>query len=509
MTTSPRNDFLGSARIRTLLGWALLVAVVLGVYALWEERQLRAQLLNEAAILHRQVSQRADQHDAHLTALSAIAVAGGTVRQDLFLEVAATIGRFYPRIVAVDLVPLAGGEGMTTRAGQSPETDRVLREAALSSTGALMLRPAPGAPTHYLLVKRSPNAANARYALALEIDAAALMATEDAFWERPSVRHSLWLGKRLLSGEAGEGEAQFVKELGSASQPLVLKAAIAPRPGELLPPRAIVALVAAATLLYAAVVLGLGQLARTRRAERAARLHAQEARLAHASRVNTLGEMASGLAHELTQPLTAILGQVQAGKRLAGRGEYDRLGGVLENAEAQAKRAASILDRLRQWTAPGAAPRGNISVNEAVESVDVLLRAELARAGIELRHALSDDLPPVAGDAVELEQVIFNLLRNAMDAVAGAQTRRIEVATERVGDAVVLTVSDSGPGIPEAVRDRLFEPFVTGKAGGTGLGLALCQRLVERMGGEIALVPDPRMTRFRVSLPAAGGEGAR
>ncbi|SDB59232.1 His Kinase A (phospho-acceptor) domain-containing protein [Bauldia litoralis] len=461
-------------------------------------------MLDEAAILHRQASQRADQHDAHLTALSAIAVAGGPGRQDLFLDVGASIQRFYPRIRAIDLVSISGGAGATTRPARDPETDRIIREAAMASTGKLMLRPGPGVSGDYLLVKRSPNKDAARFGLSLEVDAGALIDSESPFWSRPSVRRSLWLGDVMLSGAVSGQAVQFEKVLGSGSQPLVLRAAISPRVGDLLTVTNVVSLVVVVSLLYAAILVGMRQIARARSAERAARLHAQDARLAHASRVNALGEMASGLAHELTQPLTAILSQVQAGRLLSTRGEFDKLSQIFGDSESQAKRAAAILDRLRRWTTPGDIARQEVSVNSAVMSVYVILRAEATRAGIDLEHDLAPALPPVLGDGVEIEQVIFNLVRNAMDAVGNADRRRITVTTRDLGDAIVLTVSDTGPGVSADVRNRLFEPFVTDKSGGTGLGLALCQRLVERMGGEIELVEDPSTTRFRVTLPAGG-----
>ena len=332
-----------------MAGWLALLVAGLVLTALFERSRLASEFDNEATVLHRLLSQRADQHDAHLTALSALASADSGKQPDLFLEVAATISRFYPRIVAIDLVPLAGSGGfLTTRPELSAEQAAVLRAAALRSEGKLDMRAAPWAPGRYLLTKRSPNTEDARFALAMEVDGAALMDVSTAFWARPSVVWSLLLPDGApLAGAGRIAAPEFEKPLGSQSQPLVLQADFAPRLSDLLPPGRLAAIAVLITLGYLGLVLGLGQYARARRAERQAYLSAQEARLAHASRVNTLGEMASGIAHELTQPLTAILSQAQAARHLSRRGDLGALEPAVQGIADQAKRASAIFDLMR------------------------------------------------------------------------------------------------------------------------------------------------------------------
>ena len=493
-----------AAALRLLGGWVAVLIIAAGLLALLERQKLLAELQTEAHSLHRLASQRADQHDAHLTSLSALASAGEDVRRDLFLDVGATILRFYPRIRAIDLVPLSGGGYLTSRTGVPDETIALIRNAARASNGQLMLAAAPGAPGRYLVVKRSPNSDKARFGLALQIDAQALLASDSSFWSRPSVSRTLHLpdGTVLLGGGPA-ADAQFEKPLGSASQPLLFAAGISPGQADLLPPGRLLAVAGFTTLLYLISTLGLRQLVRARRAETQARLSAQDARLAHASRVNALGEMASGMAHELTQPLTAILSQAQAGRHLAARGASDQLGAVFDGIASQTKRASAILDRLRDWTRPRTGRAGRVPVHEAIRGVELLLRPEAEREGIRLN---ADPGPPelmVRADPVELEQVVFNLVRNAIEAASQGSERQVSVTAQRSDGEVLIDVADSGPGVPEEIRPHLFEPFVTGKPGGTGLGLALCQRLAERMGGDLSLAADAPQTLFRLRLPDA------
>lgn len=496
-----------------LAGWLVLMVAGLLLTAMLERSRLASEFDNEAAILHRLLSQRADQHDAHLTALSALASAESGNQPNLFLQVAATISRFYPRIVAIDLVPLAApGDYLTTRPGLSAEQIAVLRAAALGSEGKLDVRLTPWAPGRYLLIKRSPNTDNARFALAMEVDGAALMDVSAAFWSRPSVAWSLLLPDgEPLAGAGRIVAPEFEKALGSQSQPLVLQADFVPGPTDLLPAGRLAATAALITLGYLGLVLGLGQYARARRAERQAYLSAQEARLAHASRVNTLGEMASGIAHELTQPLTAILSQAQAARHLSRRGDVVALEPAMQGIADQAKRASAILERLRNWTLPAQDADRVGELGTALQNVRLLLVPEAARRGVILRFDAVPLPVGIRGDQVEMEQIIFNLVRNAIEAASGQAGGEVSVSARRSGNQVIVDVTDNGPGVADDLRDRLFEPFVTGKPGGTGLGLALCQRLAERMGGEVRLVAA-RPALFQLRLPVRGlptGEAAQ
>jgi C4-dicarboxylate-specific signal transduction histidine kinase len=213
--------------------------------------------------------------------------------------------------------------------------------------------------------------------------------------------------------------------------------------------------------------------------------------------------MASGIAHELTQPLTAILSQAQAARHLSRRGDIAALEPAMQGIADQAKRASAILERLRNWTVP-VQPADRIGdLGMALQNVQLLLVPEASHRGVTLRF---DTVPPplgIRGNQVELEQILFNLVRNAIEAVSGQAGGAVTVTARRSGNQIIVDVADNGPGVADDLRDRLFEPFVTGKPGGTGLGLALCQRLAERMGGEVQLV-TAQPALFRLRLPVRG-----
>ncbi|MHA6267122.1 sensor histidine kinase [Aliiroseovarius sp. CAU 1755] len=486
---------------RYLWLWALAVAVVLGGLAFLERQSLVRELTVKSATLHRLASQRADQHDAHLTSLSAIFVAGGVERQDLFLDVAATIMRFYSRITSVNVIPFDPSEpAMQTQPGLTTEDAAQVVQLARNSTGALGIGQVPTMPGNYMVVKRTPNTDAARYGLALIINARALVETDDPFWQRPSVSLRLLTpdGQKALVGQASPDSVGFTKPLGSASQPLILETALTIGVADVLPLGKALAAISLATALFVLAAFGVRQRARRTDAESRAKLSAQETRLAHASRVNAMGEMASGMAHELAQPLTAILSQAQAGRHLVRRGDAERLGSVLDETVTQAQRAADILDRLRRWSKPNRAASEPCALQDAVHSVQRLLASDATAKGATITLSLSEAPLLIDADPVELEQVVFNLVRNALDASDAAH---VTIKADIDGSTAILDVIDNGPGVPEAIRTRIFEPFVTGKSDGTGLGLALCQRLVEEMGGEIELVSEAVETTFRLSLP--------
>lgn len=489
---------------RWLPGWLGLLLLGVGAVAVYQNFAIRAELERASLALAGEVSQRADQHDAHLTALSAIAQAGP---DGPFLEVAATILKFYPRIDEIQLVPLDASAPVTGTRDLAADLAAKAREAALSSTGQPVLLTTPARPGHYLMVKRSPNTSAARYALMLVIDAATLLRSEAPFWQADAVTLRLAMPDgTIVAGAATPAETvQFSQRLGSATQPLVLETGLRLAWLDLVPVGPTLAVLAALSLAWFAVVMALRQRARARRAERRAALSDMETRLAHASRVNVMGEMASGMAHELTQPLTAMLAQAQAGRHLLARQDVGAVAGVLDDLVAQARRASDLLDRLRNWSRPQRPPAGPIDLRMTVSNVLALLAADAGRSAVGVKATLPPEPLLVIADAVEMEQVLFNLVRNAVDAVAGQSGGAVRVDLARTGEQVRLDVADNGPGIDPTMRERLFTPFATTRSEGTGLGLALSQRLVERAGGEIALIDGGSGALFRVTLPAAPG----
>lgn len=485
----------------------MLVGCLAIVMIAVSERNTQLDILTgESARLHAVASQRVDQHDAHLTALSAIAVAGAEQRPDLFRDVADAIIRFYPRIIRVSLVPLDDDSISLEIGTRDVDIQELIKAAARRSSGAPVLVRYPSDLPAYLIVKRSPNSAAARYGLALAVDAAALLDGDSAYWMRPDATRWLDLPDGTpLVGMAGDGNTpQYARALSSGTQPLELKTAIRLSISDLFPLTK-VALVLALLASSGTALRAIGrQRAKVRAAEARAELSGLETRLSHASRVNALGEMASGMAHELTQPLTAILAQAQAARRLIARGETERVLAILQDVVGQTRRASAILERLRTWTRPHARTSEAIDARDCVHVAATLLSSQTEELGARLDVTMPSTPVMVEGDRVEFEQVLFNLLRNALDAVAEQEGPR-EVAVEMSLDvnSAVIDVSDTGPGIRQDVRDRLFTPFVTTRENGTGLGLALSHRLVERAGGDLTAVETRDGALFRIILPLA------
>jgi len=212
--------------------------------------------------------------------------------------------------------------------------------------------------------------------------------------------------------------------------------------------------------------------------------------LAHLSRVSMLGELSGSLAHELNQPLTAILSNAQAARRLLARDEPDvtEVREILNDIVDQDRRAGDVIQRLRQMLKKGEVQRLPLDVTELILESLRLMRGELAGRGVAVTTELAADMPVVSGDRVQLQQVLLNLVLNASDAMAALDPadRRLLVRAERDGDGGVrISVSDRGCGIPADQLEAVFEPFVTTKAEGLGLGLAVCRTIVRAHGGEI------------------------
>jgi C4-dicarboxylate-specific signal transduction histidine kinase len=473
------------------------------VISVLEWRARLAELSDQSTRLHAEASQRVNQHDAHLTALSAIAVAGAQQRPDLFQEVAGAVMRFYPRITGVFLVPIDASAASLESGTRDVDLRPLIRDAVARSSGAPVLVRAQSKPSSYIIVKRSPNTKAARYGLALVIDAAALLGEDRAYWAKAGVMRRLMLPDgTALFDDGPQTQPQFTADLSSGTQPLRLETAITLGVSDILPPDRIILALVVITLGALALRALVRQRARIQAAEKRAELRGLETRLSHASRVNALGEMASGMAHELTQPLTAILAQTQAARHLAARRKTDQLVGVLDEVVGQTRRASAILDRLRNWTRPQEHQPGSVDLRDCVAVAKTLLAAEAAQIGAQLEAHVPTTSVPVLADRVELEQVLFNLLKNALDAVADVDGFRTVVINLTVRDGrALIDVTDTGPGLHPDIRERLFTPFATTRETGTGLGLALSLRLVERANGDLFLVESTGGAHFRVSLP--------
>jgi PAS domain S-box-containing protein len=247
-----------------------------------------------------------------------------------------------------------------------------------------------------------------------------------------------------------------------------------------------------------------------RRAEENERQHRMA--VAHLQRALSMGEMATTIAHELNQPLTAIVNYSRGAiRRLrSGQGPLDQVIDSLEAASSEADRAAQIIRNIRNVVRKQPTPRERRDVNDLVQGVFAYayIQAELRRQAIRSSVSLAGGLPQIEVVPIEIEQVILNLARNAIEAMAGASGRAKELAvvTRRGGgNTVEVAVSDAGPGLPPRDAGDVFDPFVTTKPEGLGMGLAISRSIVEAHGGRIWVErTSAHGTTFVFSLPAAG-----
>ena len=272
-------------------------------------------------------------------------------------------------------------------------------------------------------------------------------------------------------------------------------------------------------LLQALLISGLvANLVKRHRAERSLREAEDEARhhreqINLLSRVSLLGEMTASLAHELYQPLSGIITNANAGKRLIDRGKEDSetLREILVDVEADGHRAHEIIQDVRNTIKKGEPTRRRINLNELVTNVAHVVRPDALACSCELETSLATDLPLIEGDPVQIQQVLVNLISNALDAMRHTPPgeRKGEISTAGDGDGKVrLSVRDHGTGIPTEVHDRLFDQFFTTKEQGLGMGLAIVRSIVEAHGGQIDAenVADGG-ARFYFTLPVAKPAG--
>jgi two-component system sensor kinase FixL len=231
-------------------------------------------------------------------------------------------------------------------------------------------------------------------------------------------------------------------------------------------------------------------------------------RLLNVSRMATIGEMAAGVAHELNQPLTAIANYAQACERLLSRPGTDPtdLREALRQITVQTSRAADILRRLRALARNQRAAHAPAGINALVIELQELLQTDALVHGVQLTLDLAADLPEVLVDPGQIQQVILNLVRNSLDALAGRTTggARITIRTLLTPEGEVqLSVIDNGPGVPGEAMKRIFDPFFSTKENGTGLGLAISHSIARAHGGSVGYRPHvPSGACFYILLPA-------
>jgi C4-dicarboxylate-specific signal transduction histidine kinase len=237
------------------------------------------------------------------------------------------------------------------------------------------------------------------------------------------------------------------------------------------------------------------------------RLRVANLELGHAARLSTAGQMAAALAHELSQPLTVILNSLGAAKRLlqyAAPVGADPAKQAMDEAVQQSLRARQVVGRLRNFLIRGDTETRVEDVATMVEEASVLALIGPSASGVRTRVQLDPEAPYVLGNRIEIQQVLINLIRNSLEAMAGADRRELGVTTTlRRPDLVEFAVADSGSGIDPEVADRVFEPFVTTKRSGMGMGLSICRSIIESHGGRLEFEPNPEGgALFRFTLPA-------
>lgn len=474
------------------LTWAAGVLLGGGLLARAELMQLQEAFYTDARIEHRLLSQRAVQHDAILATLALLRTADANDQPEQRLPAV------YPQILSVqraDAHATWTDTALTAAQAQSRAQNRAVLAAVDLAQG------------RYQLVLAGPTAS---YAMTIDIRQMVPWSDWPTSPDKSPMRVTLTNGVQAMVLQSGQGSDtprsgwhfSTEKTLASPSQPLQLVSqqhvGWAALPWDRM-------------LAWAALWAILLWAARALLHQRADRLRAEDRlRLGQLTRLNTLGELAAGMAHELNQPLTAVLANTQAALRLLDDEEADRstVKAALQQTVQQARRASDVVGRLRRTVERPGAGSTLLTTNlmEVVRRALYLLEPELQRN--QTTPTLQWQGPPfdVLADGVALEQIVHNLLSNALQALdqVPAQERALHLTLERRGGRGCLTVQDSGPGIAPEVLPRLFEPFFTTRADGLGLGLSLCETLAQGMGGTLTAAQHaPRSAVFCLCLPLA------
>ena len=237
------------------------------------------------------------------------------------------------------------------------------------------------------------------------------------------------------------------------------------------------------------------------------RLREAHLELGHAARLSSAGQIAAALAHELNQPPTAITNSLGATKRLLARGSFiedDLATKAMDEAVQQSLRAAQVVSRLRNFLIRGETETRCENVSAMVDDARSLALIGPTASGVEIRVLLDSEAPYIVANRIGIQQVLINLMRNALEAMAGMDRRKLWLTTTlRRPDLVEFAVADSGPGIGADMAERIFEPFVTTKRDGMGIGLSICRSIIETHGGRLEFEPNPEGgALFRFTLRA-------
>jgi two-component system sensor histidine kinase TtrS len=268
------------------------------------------------------------------------------------------------------------------------------------------------------------------------------------------------------------------------------------------------ALIAMAALWWILHVIRVAYLIRkrTRELEEAHELvRLKDAKMEHAMRLSLMGEMASSLAHEINQPLAAILSYARGcERRLAHGADAEGVREAIGRIAVQAERAGDIVRRMREFVRKNPARQEPLEPAAMFRDALALFEPSAMARDLRVEADVPESLPMVRADRLQLEEVTLNLLQNALEAVDGQMDKKVSLTVAREGPAIVAAVSDNGPGLAPEAREKLFEAFFTTKPGGLGLGLSLSRSIVEAHGGHLSVDDHaPAGTTFRIYLPIA------
>jgi len=248
----------------------------------------------------------------------------------------------------------------------------------------------------------------------------------------------------------------------------------------------------------------------TERQETRQRLQELQSELLHVSRLSAMGEMAATLAHELNQPLTATTNYLRACQRMLdapGTPDLGRIRQALGLAAEQTLRSGQIIRRLREFVARGETEKRPEDPAKLAEEASALALVGAKERGVKVRLQIDQQAPRVFVDKVQVQQVLLNLIRNAIEAMGGTERRELTISAAPEGEMVAFSVADTGSGLTPEVTAHLFQPFVTTKREGMGIGLSICRTIIEGHGGRIWTEPNPGGgTVFRFTVPAAAPE---
>ena len=476
-----------------LLVWLALSAIGCMLLARSELTQLREAFETDARISHRLLSQRAVQHDA---VLATLALLQPTAPPGSAESAEQRLSSVYPQILGVQ----RRDPGVAWPSGDLEEAEQASRKTRGATLSNLDFTSARG--RYQLVLAAQP----ASYALLIDVFGSVPWTEWSMPVQTSPVRVTLEHAGQSFVVQAGHisesgWRFEFHKHLASASQPFDL-VAIRQVGWQELPWTAMV-------LWTLGMAAALAAWSAWRR-QGSARHRAEELlRVGQVARLNALGELAAGMAHELNQPLTAILASTQAARRLLQEdpAELPTALQAMEQAVAQARRAAEVLGRLRRTVEqPNPAQTGQaVDLEQTVRKALDLLEPECSRRAVVPTVHVTQPARVLA-ERVALEQIVHNLITNALQALdlVPANERNLDIGMETGQGMGLLRVADTGPGIAPGALPHLFEPFFSTRDGGLGLGLSLCETLATGMGGQLrAHANVPRGAVFVLTLPLA------